>query len=170
MYRNGNQINQQLRPGTAYSPNSLTLGTPANPFTALYAQNLDSPRINTTTCTISKDGPYSINGSNVLTQPSVDRANIRVLYSTTGSVANINTTATTFSTNTTGEAGLFFVYTAGYTATAYGMYCHTATPTNLVQTGSPTLVVTISGSNLQVAFASSTTAQTVYWKKLKFNS
>lgn len=171
MYRNGNQINQQLRAGAPYRPNGSTLGSSTSRFSALYAQNINSTTITATTCNISAEGPFSITGGNVLTIPNTNLLTERKLYSTTGSVESVSNSPTTFSTNSTGEAGLYYVYTSDYSALCTGLYCHTATPSMLISTGSPALQVSISGSNMQVYFNTAPAApKTIYWKKLKFNS
>lgn len=160
-------VRGSLPPGSPYKYGTANLGSSANPLTSVYARDMDAFTVTSTNLTKSFDGPYSITGA-TLNQQYENWS--QVVYSTSGSVANINNTATTFSTNSSGEAGLFFVYTTDYSASCFGQYLHTATPITYISTGSPALVVTISGSALQVAFASSTSAKTVYWKKLKFNA
>lgn len=152
--------------GSATRYGTDVLGSSTNKFTSSNSRFVECLTANVTNIVRSDDGPFTLSSTTLV--PSMDDAN-RIVYSASGSVANINTTATTFSTNATGECGLFFVYTASYTASCYGQYNHTASPKTYISTGSPALVVTISGSNLQVAFGSSTTPATVYWKKLKFN-
>jgi hypothetical protein len=172
MNRNIAKIEQQRARGSAYLPIGSSIGSSSSRFGTLYTQKLDSITINSTTCNISYDGPFSITaGTNILTSPNTNLVAERKLYSTKGYVNSISNTATTFSVNSTGEAGLYYAYTPDYSAICVGLYCHTATPSMLISTGSPALQVTISGSNLQIAFATAPASpKTIYWKKLKFNS
>lgn len=158
-------ITGQLNAGDS-GDSTFTLGDSTNRWTTAYCTSVDATQVTATNLTKSFDGPFSTSGNSLY--PYGEDLN-QVVYSTTGSVANINNVATTFTTPASGECGLFIVYNSGYTATCFGQYLGTTTPLTYIATGSPALSVTASGSDLKVAFASSTTPQTVYFKLLKFN-
>ena len=171
----GKVIKDYVLPGTSYGGNTKNVGTLAAPFGILNSRVIDASDTITTAAVVKTNDSAMVltttgtvaTGLGTITNLPENKG--CVVYSTTGSVPSINTTYTTFSTNATGECGLFLLYTVDYSASYFGEYNHTSAPVVYISTGSPALQAQISGSDLQVKFASSTTPATIYWKKLKFN-
>lgn len=157
----GSTIKEGLSSGRMRAANSLSLGTSSSRWGPLITRAINASG------QITVNGVLTNNGTESIQAMSTRIQHDRKICSTGGFVNNVQLSPTTFSTVPTGEAGLVTVYDVNLTSCAVYMYSHTAPLQVIITQG---LTVSLSSTNLQVAFSSGTPAPTkIFWKKLIFS-
>lgn len=163
----GNVIRDTPPLSQEYDVAENQIGALSRPFTTLYTGNLTV----LDQCTIGGTLTVQQTGDTVYNAPLAPEDEGRVLYSVQGQLNNVSMTPVTAWTCSTYETGLMTFWTAANAQMYMGLYNKTGIPIQYFSTGSPPLVVTVSGSSIQVAFMMPPSQpQTVYYRKLLFSS